>query len=103
MILPRAELIVALDYPRWVSLSRLLRRSLYRAVSGQLVCNGNTESFRRLLTKDSIIWWHFQSFTRKHRVNQAMTADPDLPPVIVFKRPQDLSRWLSNVRNVNPA
>ncbi len=102
-VVPRAELIVALDYPRWVSLSRLLRRSLYRAVSGQLVCNGNTESFRRLLARDSILWWHSQSFTRKHRVIQAMKADPALPPVIVFKRPRDLSRWLSMVRNVSAA
>lgn len=103
MVLPRAELIVALDYPRWVSLSRLLRRSLYRVVSGQLVCNGNTESFRRLLTKESIIRWHFQSFTRKRRVIQAMRADPALPPVIVFKHPRELSLWLSKVRNVNAA
>ncbi|SDI39226.1 Adenylate kinase [Arthrobacter subterraneus] len=103
MVLPRAELIVALDYPRWVSLSRLLRRSLYRAVNGQLVCNGNTESFRRLLARDSIIWWHFQSFTRKRQVIQAMKADPALPPVIVFKRPRDLSRWLSHVHSASAA
>lgn len=103
LVLPRAELIVALDYPRWVSLFRLLRRSLRRAASGQLVCNGNTESFRRLLAKDSIIRWHFQSFARKRRVIRAMSADPDLPPVIVFKHPRELSRWLSNVRQVNTA
>lgn len=101
LVLPRAELIVALDYPRWISLSRLLRRSLRRALSGQAVCNGNTETFRRLLAKESIIRWHFQSFTRKRRVLRTMKLDPELPPVIVFNRPKELRRWLSEVRRAD--
>ena len=42
--LSRAELIVALDYPRWVSLQRLLRRTAVRCWDHTPICNGNTES-----------------------------------------------------------
>ena len=44
--LSRAELIVALDYPRWVSLQRLLRRTAVRCWTRTPICNGNTESLR---------------------------------------------------------
>ncbi|GAB3264551.1 P-loop NTPase family protein [Arthrobacter pigmenti] len=97
IVLPRTELIVALDYPRWLSLWRLLRRTLRRSLTGQIVCNGNTESFWRLLTKESIIRWHFQSFKRKHLAIEQMKANPDVPAVVVFRRPRDLDNWLSKV------
>lgn len=65
--LSRAELIVALDYPRWFSPQRLLRRTTTRALDQRLTCNGNRKSLRLALSRDSIVVWHFQSFRRKRR------------------------------------
>lgn len=97
--LARAELIVALDFPRWLSLFRLTRRSLTRALSGQPVCNGNRESFRRLLTKDSIIAWHFKSYSHKrHRIRE-WAADRDGPAVLRFASQREIERWLANSVN----
>ena len=71
LVLPRVELIVALDYPRWLSLGRLVRRSVMRALDHRRICNGNTESFRQLVSHDSIVVWHFRSFSRKRaRINE---------------------------------
>ena len=97
IIVPRAELVVALDYPRWLSFFRLLRRSLQRIITKQPVCNGNVETFGRLLTKDSIFYWHFNSFARKKRLFTEWQSSPDMPPVIVFRRPRDLNDWLAQV------
>lgn len=121
LVLARAELVVALDYPRWLSLSRLVRRTARRIVTGQVVCNGNRETFARVLAKDSVIRWHFQSFARKRRVigdmqaGRDLSADPDArtvgdmqavrdlqavrdgPSVIVFRRPRDMHAWLAGV------
>jgi adenylate kinase family enzyme len=45
--LERVQLIVALDYPRWVSLQRLIRRT--------------ATDVRGHFTRDAIIVWHFRS------------------------------------------
>lgn len=95
LLLARAELIIALDYPRWQSLGRLLRRTFRRCITGELVCNGNTETWRRALSRDSIIVWHFRSFASKRQSLAAMKADPGMPPVISFRRPRDLAAWIT--------
>ena len=50
VVVPRVQLIVALDYPRAVSLRRLLRRTARRVVTREAVCNGNRESLRLALS-----------------------------------------------------
>ncbi|MGC1209204.1 MAG: adenylate kinase [Ornithinimicrobium sp.] len=94
-VLPRVDLIVALDYPRWFSLQRLCRRTAQRIVTHTPICNGNTESLRMALGKDSIIAWHFRSFSRKRRRIRAWAADPSAPPMHRFRAPGDLERWLA--------
>ena len=92
--LGRAELVVALDFPRWLSLYRLTRRSVARAIDGRPVCNGNRESFRHLFSADSIVGWHFKSFRRKRERMRAWEADPRAPDVVRFARPAEVERWL---------
>ena len=48
-----AQLIVALDYPRWFSLQRLVRRTVTRLFDRRLICNGNRESLRVLFSRDA--------------------------------------------------
>ena len=93
--LGRAELVVALDYPRWFSLQRLLRRTIARAVDKQPRCNGNVETWRRVVGEDSILRWHFRSFRSKHDRLVAWEADPDRPRVLRFSRARDLERWIA--------
>lgn len=95
--LSRAELIVALDYPRWVSLQRLLRRTAARCWDGTPICNGNTESLRTAFASDSIILWHFRSFARKRdRIKQWMDQDHG-PPVLRLTSPRQTRAWLARV------
>jgi adenylate kinase family enzyme len=95
VVLERVELIVALDYPRWLSLSRLVLRTLARAVDGRLICNGNRETFRTALSRDSIIVWHFRSFPRKRGRMRAWEADPSAPEVVRLTSPRHAERWLA--------
>lgn len=95
--LSRAELIVALDYPRWVSLQRLLRRTAARCWDRTPICNGNTESLRTAFGPDSIIRWHFRSFSRKRdRIRQWMDQD-DGPRVLRLTSPRQAEAWLAQV------
>jgi adenylate kinase family enzyme len=94
LVLPRVELIVALDYARWLSLGRLLRRTAARAIDKRDVCNGNQESFRSALSRDSILLWHFRSFRRKRRRIRGWAAAPPGARVVVLRSPRDTERWL---------
>lgn len=79
--LARVQLIVALDYPRWVSLGRLIWRTFRRLVDRNEICNGNTESLGQAFSRDSIIVWHFRSFARKRaRIRAWAASGPDRHP-----------------------
>jgi adenylate kinase family enzyme len=98
--LASAELIVALDYPRWTSLSRLVRRSLRRVVRRELACNGNVETLGKLLSSDSIIRWHFRSFDHKRARIRAWSAT-NLPPVRRLRSPKETAKWLATLAPID--
>jgi adenylate kinase family enzyme len=102
--LPRLELIVALDYPRWLSFGRLLRRTITRIVDRRPICNGNIERLRGQFGKDSILLWHFRSFAgKRNRIEAWATAwaqGGEGPRVLRFRRPRDLGRWLAQLTPV---
>jgi adenylate kinase family enzyme len=91
----RADLVVALDYPRLVSLGRLLRRTRARIVDQQEICNGNHESWRTVFARDSLVVWHFTSFRRKRAEMRAWEAAASGPPVIRLRRPAHARAFLA--------
>jgi len=95
--LARAQLIVALDYPRWRSLGQLVRRTLGRVIDGRAICNGNVETWRSVFSKDSILIWHFRSFGSQRARIRKWAADPAGPPVVVLRSPRQTRRWLASL------
>ena len=93
----RVELIVALDYPRWLSLARLVRRSVRRVVRRELACNGNRETLRQLLGPDSIVRWHFESFSSKRERIRGWVTNPPGPDVVWLRSPRETTRWLATL------
>jgi adenylate kinase family enzyme len=89
----KADLILGLDYPRWLSFGRLLMRTIGRVIDGRPVCNGNRESLRTTFSRDSILIWHFRSFRRKRERMRAWAEQGD-PRVILFRTPREAERWL---------
>ncbi|MCC6497608.1 MAG: hypothetical protein IT193_15255 [Propionibacteriaceae bacterium] len=59
------------------------------------ICNGNVETFRQLFSLDSIIVWHFRSFTRKRATMRAWAARAEGPPVMLVRRPRELERLVT--------
>nr|WP_232328063.1 adenylate kinase [Kibdelosporangium sp. MJ126-NF4]CEL16484.1 DNA topology modulation protein [Kibdelosporangium sp. MJ126-NF4]CTQ90436.1 DNA topology modulation protein [Kibdelosporangium sp. MJ126-NF4] len=96
--LAAADLVICLDFPRWVSLGRLVRRSAMRVVTRARVCNGNRESIKSLCSTDSIIVWHFKSFKRKQQRMRQWHADPQGPRVLLFRSPSAVTTWLHGLQ-----
>lgn len=92
--LANVDVIVALDYPRLTSLTRLIRRTWRRVFNQEPSCNGNYESLRRALGRDSIIRWHFRTFDSKRTRIRTWHADPMVPPVVLLKHPRDADALL---------
>ncbi|MEV7092386.1 adenylate kinase [Amycolatopsis sp. NPDC051045] len=97
IVLARTQLVVGLDYPRRLSLSRLVRRTFLRAVTRERICNGNVESVRQVFSADSIIRWHFTSFATKRARIRAWAADPSGPAVVRLTSPRETRRWLETL------
>lgn len=97
LVLARVDVMVALDYPRHVSLGRLLRRTWRRWRTREEVCNGNVESLGQIVSRDSIILWHFRSFARKRSRIAAAHADPGRFPVIRLAHPRQLDELLAEL------
>lgn len=94
LVEPRADAVIGLDYPRLLSLGRLVRRTLVRIIDRRPICNGNVETPRMLFSPDSIIVWHFRSFARKRATMRAWASRADGPPVLLLRRPHELDRLL---------
>ncbi len=92
-----ADCIVALDYPRLISLGWLVRRSLMRLVDGKPICNGNRETVWMLFSRKSIILWHFQSFSRKRARIRSWEGSSSSPPLIRLQSPNETKRWLLSI------
>lgn len=74
LVRARATDIVWLDYPRWRIMSRVLRRSLVRAIGGQELWEGtgNKETFARWLDKEHPIRWSWDTYKGRKARYQAM-------------------------------
>jgi len=94
--LARVQLIVALDLPRAVSFARLLRRTVARIVDGRDICNGNRETLRTVLARDSILLWHFRAFASKRRRIDAWEKAG--LPVVRLRSARAVEEWVSAIR-----
>jgi adenylate kinase family enzyme len=102
LVLARADTFVWLDLPRLLAMARITRRTLVRMVTKRPLWNGNTESFRNLLSWDperNILRW---AWTRRPIIrerNEALLADPanaHLRPVRLRSR-ADVRQFLSTL------
>lgn len=97
VVMERAQVMVGLDYPRWLSLAWLIRRTLRRVIDQQEVCNGNREDWTAVFGADSIIAWHFHSFANKRERIRRWEQAPTGLPVLRLTHPRQLAELLRSL------
>ncbi|MBN9503271.1 MAG: adenylate kinase [Armatimonadetes bacterium 55-13] len=95
--LARVDLIVGLDYPRWFSLWRLFRRTVARVVDKRPICNGNVENLRQMLSRDSILVWHFRSYKKKRATIEQFEREQGRYQVIRLRSQRETDTWLRSL------
>ena len=87
IILARATHAIWLDYPKWVVMTRVFRRSFHRAWTGQELWpgTGNIETFRRWLDKEHPIRWAWDTYDGRRKRIDAEMVDPALAHLQKFR------------------
>ena len=95
-----ATAVVWLNYPLWLSLWRLLRRTVHRVSSKEVLWQGNTESFRKqFLSRDSLFLWAIQTHGRRNRSFRQAFAQPEHAHlrVVRHRSPAETRAWLQRI------
>ena len=98
---PRATTIVWLDYPLLVSLWRLLRRTVGRALRGTELWEGNRESlWRHFATRESLFLWAVTSYRRRRAQILEALEKPEHAHLELhrFRKPSQAARWEAGLR-----
>ncbi len=102
VIWPRVDTFVWLDYPLSIIIVRLLKRSIRRIVTREILWNDNRETVRgTFFSKDSLFLWAI-SFYRSHRREyRQLFSGPEYQHLtrIVLPNPRIAERFCVAVRD----
>ncbi|MFC5909204.1 adenylate kinase [Streptacidiphilus monticola] len=95
----RADTVIWLDYPRRVVMARVLRRSIRRSVTRELLFGGNRESWRGWLSREHPAWWSWSQHGPRRREIHRRVGDARFAPLDTrrFAHPDDTSAWLATL------
>jgi adenylate kinase family enzyme len=100
----RADLVVWLDLPLLTTLPRLFLRTIRRLLTREDLGSGNQESFRRLLSRKSILVWAARSHARlRAEYERALTVYGNDVCVIRLRSRRALRAWISRTRSAFPS
>ena len=94
LVLERAAVVVWLDLPRRVWLPRLVRRTVSRIVRREELWNGNRESLRTALGRDSVVRFALRTYAPNRR---RYPTQLERFPVVRLRSPHEVERWLARV------
>jgi adenylate kinase family enzyme len=100
VLLDRATLVVWLDYPLWLRMGRVVRRTVVRRVRRTRLWNGNLEPplWTFFTDPDHIVRW---AWATRHKYDDlpgllAAAGHPEVP-VVRLRTPAETEAWLSSV------
>lgn len=83
----KADTIIWLDYSLTRTFNQLARRSVARILDKQEICNGNTETLKKTLSSDGVLYWMLRTYHAKRQENLEIFAHPErLPNIRNFVR-----------------
>ena len=98
------DTVVWLDQPRWVTVPRVVWRTLNRGIRQTELWSGNREPLRLALRPDGIIRYAIREHPKYNRRYEGLNRDPSLRHLrwVRLRSPRDVRRWLSTVGHAHP-
>jgi adenylate kinase family enzyme len=99
LVWERVDTVVWLNYSFPVTIYRIVSRTLIRLVTREKCCNGNRESWRLALSRDSIIWWALRTYHRRRAEYPARLATVEQRDAQIIRphSPREADRWLASL------
>lgn len=97
---PRVHTSIFLDYPRWLVMWRVITRTLRRTLTREELWQGNRERLSNaLFSKESIIRWSWNTYTRRRAQVAAAEQDPANAGVrfMRFKSPRNAEEFIQSL------
>jgi adenylate kinase family enzyme len=94
-----AGLIIWLDFPFRIILTRVLIRTVRRLIRREELWNSNRETLRMALSRESIILWVFQTYAKRRREFFALQHSGAYPNAqwMRFRYPKEARQFLSGI------
>lgn len=98
--LSQIDTFVWLDYSLAVILIRHLKRFGQRIILRQPCCNGNYESLRRVLSRESIVWYSIKTYRWRRLQYRAMMLAPEFAHItwVHLLSPRQTQTWLRRLK-----
>jgi adenylate kinase family enzyme len=106
LVWDRADTVVWLDYPFPLTFGRLLRRTVARLRTGELLWGTNRERWRdHFLSRESLLLWAIQTYPKYRRTYPTLLADERYRhlALVRLRSPRQAERWLAAVAATTPA
>lgn len=82
LVWERAQMVIWLDYPFLLVLSRLVRRTFRRALTGELLWGSNRESLlKAFFSRDSLILYFLRTYKKKRKQYARLSVSPEFSDI----------------------
>jgi len=95
----RVEVVVWLDYPLWLVMLRLIRRSIKRAFRRDLLWGTNRESLSKLfLSRDSLLLYVLRTHKTRQTLYQQLSQSPEFSEIefVRLRSPRQTEQWVED-------
>jgi adenylate kinase family enzyme len=96
------DTVIWLDYSRFVVMTRVLKRTLWRILTREELWSGNRETFRNsFLAKDAIVWWAWNTYKiRKTQYNELLKDNKyNINNIIIINKTYEINILLNAIKN----